>query len=411
MKKENINKLICQCLDFFQENNYTPSRIGVYKSLWKNGIVRHMEVNGIKAYTPVIGAEYLSTCHHNGYVRHQEREKIRSVHVLDDMLNLGRIRKRCVTQVCHRLDGELGFEMEKLITHLTNLRRSYTTIKDYRLYLSEFLQYLGNAGVHKLSEISEHHIVTFVLAHPTNKVNIVSALRILFRYWEEENILVKDFSFFFESFKVRKKERIPSFYTTDEVMQIEQSISRSSQVGKRNYAMVLLASRLGLRSSDIAKLKFDEIDWDENQITIKILKTQKIIRLPLLSDIGNAIIDYLKYGRPVSSLKTVFLSSRAPYDEATKSCVCSAINTIILNSGVDVNLKHHGPHSLRHSLASAMMQEGATLPAISEALGHKRTDTTMVYLRIDIQSLLKCALPVSMVKDGFYSQRGGVFYV
>jgi len=411
MKKEDIHKLISQCLAFFQESNYTPNRIGVYKTLWKHGIVHYMEAKSLTTYTPEIGAEFTTACHHNGTVRHQEREKIRSIQVLDDMLSHGYIRKRCFTPIYHRLDGELGLEMEKLVTYMTNLRRSATTIRDYRLYLSEFLQYLENSGVHHLSEIAEHHIVSFVLAHPTNKVNIVSALRVLFRFWKEEHILVKDFSKFFETFRVHKTERLPSFYAANEVMQVEQSISRSSRVGKRNYAMVLLASRLGLRASDIAKLQFEDIDWEANNITIRMQKTQKEIQLPLIAEVGNALIDYLKNGRPASSLKCVFLSSRAPYVEATKKCVCAAINRIITNSGVDVSLKHHGPHSLRHSLASAMMQEGVSLPAISEALGHKHTDTTMVYLKINTQSLLKCTLPVPMVPDDFYSQRGGAFYV
>ncbi len=88
----------------------------------------------------------------------------------------------------------------------------------------------------------------------------------------------------------------------------------------------------------------------------------------------------------------------------------TVINSIIVSSGVDVHMKHHGPHSLRHSLASALLKEDSSLPVISEVLGHKRTDTTMVYLRIDIQSLLKCANPVPVVADGFYTQRGGAFY-
>ena len=411
MKNEDIQKLIDQCLAFFQENNYTPNRIGVYKTLWKLGIVQFMGAKELTVYTPEIGAAFASTCHHKGTVRPQERDKIRSVQVLDDMLILGHIRKRCFTPVYHRLDGELGLEMEKLVTHMTNLRRSATTIGDYRLYLSDFLHYLRFAGVHHLNEIAEHHIVSFVLAHPTNKVCIVSALRVLFRFWKEEHILDKDFNKFFEAFKVRKTERIPSFYSTNEVMQVEQAISRSSCVGKRNYAMVLLASRLGLRASDIAKLQFEDIDWDNNTITLKMNKTQKVIQLPLLAQVGNAIIDYLQNGRPASSLKSVFLTSRAPYQGVTKDCACSAINNIITNSGIDVNLKHHGPHSLRHSLASAMLKNESSLPAISEALGHKHTDTTMVYLKIDIHSLLKCALPVPIVHDGFYSQRGGAYYV
>ena len=264
-----------QCIAFFQEKNYTKNRIGVYKTLWKSGIVPFMEAQGLKVYNPSIGAMFIDTCHYNGRVRPQEREKIRSIQVLDDMLLTGLIRKRCYTPVFHRLDGEIGQEMEKLIQHLTNLRRSSVTISDYRLYLSEFLHHLGTEGVRHKDEIAEKHIVSFILSHPTNKVNIVSALRVLFRFWKEEHILGRDFDQFFESFRVRHPERIPSFFTKDEVMRIEDSISRSSAVGKRNYAMTLLASRLGLRASDIANLRFNQIDWDNNLITLTMQKTRK----------------------------------------------------------------------------------------------------------------------------------------
>jgi integrase len=145
----------------------------------------------------------------------------------------------------------------------------------------------------------------------------------------------------FDSYEFGKKEHIPSFYTATEVMTVEGSIDRSSGVGKRNYAMVLLASRLGLRASDIANLKFSNLDWDNNLITLVMQKTDKTIELPLLADVGNAIIDYLRHGRPQSDLQHVFLSSRAPYVTATKEMVCSVINTIICKSGIDVTSKHH----------------------------------------------------------------------
>lgn len=410
MEEKDIKQLIGQCVAFFQENNYTKKRICVYKTLWRRGIVPFMEAQGLKMYNPSIGAMFIDTCHHNGTVRPQEREKIRSVQVLDDMLHTGHIRKRCITPVFHRLDGEIGQEMEKLIHHLTSLRRSAVTICNYRLYLSEFLHHLGIEGVRHKEEIAERHIVSFVQSHPTNKVNIVSALRVLFRFWKEEHILERDLGQFFDSFRVRHPERVPSFFTKEEVMRIEKSISRSSAVGKRNYAMTLLASRLGLRASDIADLKFGQIDWDNNLITLTMQKTRKVVQLPLLAEVGNAIIDYLRNGRPKSGLDQVFLSSRAPYIGSTKHCVCSAIEHAIMTSGVDVNLRHHGPHSLRHSLASAMLHEEAPLPVISESLGHRHTDTTMVYLKIDIPSLKKCALEVPSVSDGFYTQRGGAFY-
>lgn len=410
MEEVNILELTERCIKYFQRQCYTRNRITVYKSLWRNGIIRYMSQKGIESYSPSVGAEFVSTCHFHGTIRPQEREKIRSIQVLDDMLKLGYIRKRCFTPVFHALDGEVGAEMEKLITHLTNLRRSMVTIKDYRLYLSEFLMHLNERNVKHVPAITEKDILTFVSSHPTNKVNIVSALRVLFRFWREEHIVDDRFEELFDTYKTHKPERIPSYFTANEVMRIEQSVSRNSANGKRNYAMLLLASRLGLRASDIADLQFSDIDWDKNMITLTMQKTKKVIELPLLADVGNAIIDYLRHGRPKSDSQNVFLSGNAPYVTATKNMVCAAINGIILRSGVDTSGKHHGPHSLRHSLASAMLNGGSMMPVISESLGHRSTQTTLAYLKIDIRSLQKCALPVPEIADCFYMQRGGAFY-
>lgn len=410
MEEVKILELTERCIKYFQKQCYTRNRITVYKSLWRIGIIRYMSQKGIVSYSPSVGAEFVSTCHFHGTIRPQEREKIRSIQVLDDMLKLGYIRKRCFTPVFHALDGEVGAEMEKLITHLTNLRRSMVTIKDYRLYLSEFLMHLDERNVKHVSAITEKDILTFVSSHPTNKVNIVSALRVLFRFWREEHIVDDRFEELFDTYKTHKPERIPSYFAANEVMRIEQSVSRNSANGKRNYAMLLLASRLGLRASDIANLQFSDIDWDKNMITLTMQKTKKVIELPLLADVGNAIIDYLRHGRPKSDSQNVFLSGNAPYVAATKNMVCAAINGIILRSGVDTSGKHHGPHSLRHSLASAMLNGGSLMPVISESLGHRSTQTTLAYLKIDIRSLQKCALPVPEIADCFYMQRGGAFY-
>lgn len=362
-------------------------------------------------YSKNVGEFFIQTCHCDGVVRPQEREKIRSIQVLDDMLATGKIRKRCFTYVQHPLYGDIGQQMELLITHLKNLRRSRTTISDYYLYLNGFLNYLTDKGVKEPNDITEYYILKFLGSSVvTSKINIVSALRVLFRFWHEEHILSTDFASTLNSYKWVKKEKTPSFYTASEVQRIESSVVRSSGIGKRNYAMLLLATRLGLRASDIAGLQFSDLDWDKSLIRLEMQKTGKIIELPLLADVGNAIIDYLQLGRPLSLLQNIFLSGCAPYIAATNHCVCAAIRDIIDKSGISTEGKHHGSHSMRHSLASAMLQNGTTLPVISEVLGHQSTQTTMTYLKIDISSLLQCALPVNPIPENFYKQKGGVFY-
>ena len=101
MQEVKIQDLTDRCLKYFKDNCYTENRISTYKSLWRTGIIRYMNEHGIESYSLSVGADFVSTCHCQGEVRHQEREKIRSVQVLDDMLQLGYIRKVCVTPVHH----------------------------------------------------------------------------------------------------------------------------------------------------------------------------------------------------------------------------------------------------------------------------------------------------------------------
>jgi site-specific recombinase XerD len=357
-----------------------------------------------------VGQKYIRDCIPSNNLLHEDREKIRSIQVLDDYLILGYIRRRTIAPVKHTLYGEIGLQMQKLITHLQSLRRSSVTIKDYELYLNRFLVFLNQSGVYSMNGISERHILEFLSTTENNKINVVSSLRGLFRFWFESHITDGHFEDILRSYKWVKREKIPSFFTADEVHDIEESVDKSSGVGKRNFAMLLLASRLGLRASDIANLQFSNIDWDKNEIKLTQYKTGHPITLPLLNDVGNAIIDYLKYGRFKSESQNVFISSRAPYIPANTSIVCSAIREVISKSRVKTDGRHHGPHSLRHSLASCLLKNETPLHVISETLGHTKTDTTLTYLRIDLTSLLKCAMTVPSVSDEFYTQKGGVFY-
>jgi len=174
--------------------------------------------------------------------------------------------------------------------------------------------------------------------------------------------------------------------------------------------MTLLASRLGLRASDIAHLTFGNIDWENSTITLSQFKTGKKIELPLLVEVGEAIIDYLKYGRKRSESPRIFLYTRAPFTAMTNAAVAGTLGRTVDASGVDTAGRKHGAHAMRHSLASRFLENQESMPVISDALGHQSTNTTMSYLRIDVESLRKCALYVPLVEPSFYEQEGGAFY-
>jgi hypothetical protein len=149
----------------------------------------------------------------------------------------------------------------------------------------------------------------------------------------------------------------------------------------------------------------------EIQETGKVSKrTVHPVTRELKGPIGEAIINYLKVGRAWSDSPNVFLSARAPYRPMTGVAVSNAVRQIIDASGIPIGQRRHGPHAMRHSLASRLLEHSVSLPVISESLGHEKTESTMTYLRIDRNSLRQCALDVPMVDASFYRQKGGAFY-
>ncbi|WP_219812033.1 tyrosine-type recombinase/integrase [Alkalispirochaeta sphaeroplastigenens] len=163
---------------------------------------------------------------------------------------------------------------------------------------------------------------------------------------------------------------------------------------------------------DICGLSFANLLWQENLIVLIQEKTKKRIELPLLVDVGNAIIDYLKYGRPVSQLQYIFLHAGHEERKLSEPTLHSIVSVYLKRAGVtNVEKKKHGPHALRHSLAGFLLQKETPLPVISEVLGHDSTETTKSYLRIDMQQLRQCALEVPPVDEGYYLRTGVVSHV
>ena len=203
--------------------------------------------------------------------------------------------------------------------------------------------------------------------------------------------------------KCIKQAKLPSVYTKEEVEALIKSIDRSSPKGKRDYAIVLLTARLGLRATDVCCLTFENLKWEKSLIVFNQNKTGNKVEFPLISEIGEAIIDYLKFGRPESELPYLFLKVTSPYDRLNRSTLHSIVTLYLNRAGIQYkNERKHGPHALRHSLAGVLLQKKIPVPVISEVLGHKNTESTRYYLRIDLNSLRQCALEVPPVPPIFY---------
>lgn len=275
--------------------------------------------------------------------------------------------------------------------------------------LNHFSEYLQRSGIKDVSAITQSTIQGFIRwlsaqkKLPTLK-SVTSSLRVLLKYLYKEGYLLQDYSS--AVLTVRCRKTVPSVYSTDEIERMLSSFNQSSAVGIRNYAMVLMAVRLGMRASDICSIEFQNIYWDRNTIEFVTEKTGRATVLPLTADVGNAIIKYLKNARPDSQSTHVFLRMQAPYVRLNPAVMHSIVTKAFREAGIIINPgRRHGPHALRASLATEMLDKEVSLPIISETLSHSSTDTTKIYLKVDIPHLRKIALDVPPL-DGVWM--GGV---
>lgn len=187
---------------------------------------------------------------------------------------------------------------------------------------------------------------------------------------------------------------MPKTWKPEELKKVLSSVDRGNPTGKRDYAILLMVARYGLRCSDIKNLKLENLHWENNTIQFQQHKTGNSVIFPMLGDVGWALIDYLKNGRPITGSEYIFVRHNAPFMEFAPN---SAMNRILVkyirDSGIPISRETpSGMHSLRHTLASTLLAENVPLPVISEILGHSNMKSTEVYLHIDHVRLRECAL-------------------
>jgi site-specific recombinase XerD len=185
--------------------------------------------------------------------------------------------------------------------------------------------------------------------------------------------------------------KVPKFLPAEQIQRILESSDRDTASGKRNYAILLLLARLGLRACEVVALTLDDIDWAAGVLTVRG-KGKRVAQMPLLAEVGTAIADYLRRTRPTCSSRRVFIREKAPLGGFANSvAICSLVNRALKKAGVES--AYRGSHLFRHSLATTMLKQGASLPEIGDVLRHRRPDTTAIYAKVDLVSLRSIALP------------------
>jgi site-specific recombinase XerD len=337
----------------------------------------------------------------------KDKKRIRSARMLLSYQKDGDFEYRFPTKQ-RVLKGASGTVMQQYLEYLRDvLVLKEVTISNklhYLLLFNDFLELRGYSLEHlvatTISEFFQYQQLTLPMVHNCN-----STLKLFFVYMFDYGITVKDYSNYIIQDNYRKNCKIPTTYTEEEISRLVAAVSRSSAIGKRDYLIILLAAEYGWRASDIVKFNFGQIDWDKNTISFQLSKTDVPAEYPLLSSVGNALIDYLKNGRPVTAIKEIIVSAES--SKRGKAMNKTTIHSIVAKYMSIANIKDwrqkkHGPHALRHSLASNLLKKNVSMQIIGDVLIHESMESTKIYLSIDFDKLKECPLPIPTIKTVFY---------
>ena len=289
-------------------------------------------------------------------------------------------------------------EYERFCEELIYRGNSDTTVKHYKEKVQELLTYLTAQNIVSSEDITINAVDRFLSTYKGKAVktvgDVLNVLKNYLTFLYDQGYTEKPLAPLLPKTRIPRNGSIPYGWSKTDIQKLLNAIDRNDPKGKRDYAVLLIAIRLGLRIGDIRKLKQTSINWHEKTIKLILSKTGQPIELPLLKDIGWAIIDYLKNGRPQTTSDCLFVRHRAPFNAiGGAGTFTGVLYRYIVKAGIEIpDKKRHGIHSLRNTLAGNMLEANAPLPIISEALGHQSVNTTSIYLKIDIEGLRKCAM-------------------
>jgi site-specific recombinase XerD len=254
-----------------------------------------------------------------------------------------------------------------------------------------FVDCLGLSDLSELRDLSAERISEFLLREArTSSVGYlklkVTALRTFLRFLHVQG-LSSDLSAAVPAVAGRRSCGLPRGIPEEQVQRLKASCDRANATGRRDYAILLLLSRLGLRACEVAALELGDVRWAHGEIAVRGKGSEAI--LPLPEEVGEALVVYLKAGRPTSTSGRIFLQVRAPHREIT----AAAVNAVVRNAARRAGLPPVGSHRLRHTAATSMLSRGVSLPDIAQTLRHQSLVTTAIYAKVDFQALRPLARP------------------
>jgi integrase/recombinase XerD len=270
------------------------------------------------------------------------------------------------------------------------------TIADHLATVSEFLQFLADTrpttGLRRLTPSDLEVFVQQVAARVGRATlqHMVAHLRSFLRWLSAHGAAPKGLESQIDTPRVYRQEQLPRALRWETVRTLLNSIDRTSAIGRRDYAMLLLIATYGLRTSEVVALTLDDIAWHRGELHVPRRKVDGMLTQPLTDEAGTAVLDYIRHGRPSLPTRVLFLRVRPPAGVLKPTAVTEVFQACARRSGLPIPFQ--GPHCLRHSLAVQLLREGVSLKAIGDVLGHRSLESTCVYLRLATEDLREVAL-------------------
>jgi site-specific recombinase XerD len=382
-------------INFLEAKGYEKTTFAQYRSTI-NLLIRYANAHEYEFYTPEIGAAFLESEERLSYLLFESMRFRRTViRRLNEYVD-GEKYSYKYLRADYKCPKEFLLECDAFLQSLQKSGLKDVTIGLYRVFCVKLFQDFLNNGISSWAGVNAKAVAD-AFTRSTNKGKFRSYSKRLFRFMVDTGIVKYDYSGILP--RVQWLKRIPSVYTVDEIDTLLGSVDRSTVVGKRDYAVLLLAVRLGLRAMDIRLLRFDNVDFDRKIIEFTQHKTGVAQRLKLLPEVEEALRDYINNGREQCDKSHIFLSYRKKPLQYTSPARIA--DKYFKKSCIDWGDRQHGIHSLRMTLASGLVEENVPFEVVSKILGHEDPNALKHYVKFATESLRSCALEVPGPKGQF----------
>jgi site-specific recombinase XerD len=409
-----LRRLVSDALHELERLGYSRRSCNRYRRVWEY-VIEYCDRNKAReGFSEDLAARFLeeqrageqSETRGQGWRRHI----VWGVRMLVDFAEHGSIERAFVSAETIDLVPAMEKTLNDYLQYCRDrLQLRPSTIQGRTTELRIFLNFLHTRKGRTLDQIQSADLSDFISARadlprvggirrehwlqPKTMARIVSDLRSFLRFLMMRGFLHKDLTAGLPIIRLQRDAKIPSVWEHGLIIKLLEAVDRSSAKGKRDYAILLLASRLGLRVGDIRTLTLDQLRWENSTIELTQSKTDTPLVLPLTGEVGDALIDYLKSGRPQTAYREVFLKVKPPFDPFTENHLHHIVTYWRKLAGIHFRApQKRGFHSLRHTLATRLMEKGAPFTLIAEILGHTSLETTRIYAKASVEALRTVAL-------------------